>query len=288
MSGDISREHWGVPVQGLTRADPDGTVQLVACRDGSVTLHLTCAGTAGTVRLNISRAAQLSTGIWEAAGISQQLTERLGNNRPPSRRPPRLPTGSGEPTSNLVIAPPPRRTAPGRRPRGVGRGPTSVNEGATMDAEQARTIGWRLRRIRETRSKSLRVIAGLAGMSTSTLHRIEHGQRAVTLTEIVALANALEIAPSELTTLPIPAPANGHTDSITEAVRLTLDAIDAEILDGLVLPVAVLRDQVTQVHAQLRACQFAEVTTDLPGLIRNLHTTLATGADHGELLDLDG
>jgi transcriptional regulator with XRE-family HTH domain len=45
-----------------------------------------------------------------------------------------------------------------------------------MDAEQARTIGWRLRRIREARGKSLRVIAGLAGMSTSTLHRIEHGQ----------------------------------------------------------------------------------------------------------------
>jgi transcriptional regulator with XRE-family HTH domain len=69
-------------------------------------------------------------------------------------------------------------------------------------------------------------------MSTSTLHRIEHGQRPVTLSEIVALANALEIAPSELTRLPIPAPANGHTDSTTEAVRLALDAIDAE---GLVL-----------------------------------------------------
>ncbi len=35
-----------------------------------------------------------------------------------------------------------------------------------------------------------------------------------------------------------------------------------------------------------RACRFAEVATDLPGLIRNLHTTLATGADHGELLEL--
>jgi transcriptional regulator with XRE-family HTH domain len=111
-----------------------------------------------------------------------------------------------------------------------------VDEGAAMDAEEARTIGWRLRRIRETRDRSLRVIAGLAGMSSSTLHRIEHGQRAVTRSEIVALANALEIAPSELTKLPVPAPANEHTDSTTEAVRLALDAIDADYPDGLVLP----------------------------------------------------
>ncbi|MGH3792805.1 MAG: hypothetical protein ACRDQ9_18825, partial [Pseudonocardiaceae bacterium] len=46
----------------------------------------------------------------------------------------------------------------------------------------------------------------------STLHSIEHGQRDVTLSEIVALANALEIAPSKLIRLPILAPTNGHTD----------------------------------------------------------------------------
>ncbi len=125
MSGDISREHWMVPVHGLARADPDGIVALVACRDGSVTLHLTCAGTQGTVRLNISRAAQLSTGIWEAAGVSQQLTKPL-DNWPSSPPPPRPSPGSGEPASNLVTTPPPivyrpRPTAPGPR-RGIGLG----------------------------------------------------------------------------------------------------------------------------------------------------------------------
>ena len=125
-----------------------------------------------------------------------------------------------------------------------------MNEGAVVDADEARTIGWRLRRIREARGKSLRVIAGLVGeMSSSTLHRIEHGQRPVTLSEIVRLANALQIAPSELTRLPVPAPANGHTDSTTEAVRLTLDAIDVDRPDGLVLPLAALWDQVAQIHA---------------------------------------
>ncbi|MGH3933536.1 MAG: helix-turn-helix domain-containing protein [Pseudonocardiaceae bacterium] len=156
-----------------------------------------------------------------------------------------------------------------------------------MDVEEARTIGRRLRQIRKSRDKSLVVIAGLAGMSKSQLDRIERGEVALDkLSEIVALANALQIAPSDLMRLPVPAPANGHTDSATEAVRLALDAIDADGLDGLVLPVEVLRDQVTRIHAQRRACQFAEVATELPALIRNLHTTLATGADRDELLDL--
>ncbi|MGH3888426.1 MAG: helix-turn-helix domain-containing protein [Pseudonocardiaceae bacterium] len=155
-----------------------------------------------------------------------------------------------------------------------------------MELDDARTIGARLRQVRNARRKSLRVVAGLAGMSKSRLSEIERGERAVTLSEIVALANALEIAPSELTRLPMPAPANGHTDATTEAVRLALDAIDTDRPDGLALPVAALRDQVAQIHQQRRACQFAEVATDLPGLIRNLHTTLATGADHGEVLDL--
>jgi hypothetical protein len=34
-----------------------------------------------------------------------------------------------------------------------------------MEAEEARTIGWALWRVRDDRGKSLRVIAGLAGMS---------------------------------------------------------------------------------------------------------------------------
>ena len=92
-----------------------------------------------------------------------------------------------------------------------------VNHAAAMDADDTRTIGRHIRRIRHARDKSLRVIAGLAGMNKSTLHRIEHGQRDVTLSEIVALANALEITPSTLIRLPIFAPANGHTNTATSA-----------------------------------------------------------------------
>ena len=285
VSGDISRAHWVVPVQALTPTDPEGVVRLVACRDGSVTLHVSCAGTRGTVRLDVSRAAQLSTGIWEAAGVSQWLTGYLDDDPPAGPRLPPLPARSGKPAGS-PLSTPPGPTTPRRSPAGIERGPAVVNEGVKMDAEHARTLGARLHRLRTDRGKSLQVIAGLAGMGKSTLHRIEHGQHAVTLSEIIALATALEVAPSELTKLPVPAPANGHTDSATEAVRLALDAVDADYPEGLVLPLAVLREQGTQIYAQARACQFAEVTTNLPGLIRNLHTTLATGTDHAELLEL--
>ena len=159
-------------------------------------------------------------------------------------------------------------------------------ERIVMDAEDARTIGWRLRRVRDDRGKSLRVIAGLAGMNKTTLSRIERGERSPTLNELVALADALQISMSELTRLPVPAPANGHTDSTTKAIGLALDAIELGHPGGLVLPVAVLRDRVARFLQHKQTCQFPEVAAELPGLVRDVHTTLATGADHGELLEL--
>lgn len=155
-----------------------------------------------------------------------------------------------------------------------------------MEVEDTRTIGWRLWRVRDRRGKSLRVIAGLAGMSKATLSRIERGERSPTLNELVALAEALQVSVSELTRLPVPAPANGHTDSTTTAIGLALDAIEIDHPGGLVLPVAVLRERVARFHRYKRACRFPEVAAELPGLIRDVHTTLATGADRGEVLEL--
>ena len=63
-------------------------------------------------------------------------------------------------------------------------------------------------------------------MSKSQLDRIERGEVALDrLSQIVALANALQIAPGYLMRLPVPAPANGHTDSATDEVRLALLAV---------------------------------------------------------------
>lgn len=285
MSGDVGREHWAVPVQGLTRTDPDGVVQLLACRDGCVALHLTCSDRKTSVRFDVSRAAQLSTGVWEAAQLAQQLTDRPGDERPrPSR-----PTRSAQPASNLVSAPAPRLIASGQRLRGSGAGPTPVNEDAGMDADEARTIGQRIRQVRKARGKSLRVLAGLCGaeMTRTKLHRIEHGQRAVTLAEIRALADALRISPGELTRLPVPAPANGNTDSAINAVFLAVMAASRNQPGGQVMPVEVLQARVaTVVEAHCRSDRSNEVGVALPALIRDLHTSIAAGRDVAELLDL--
>ncbi|MGH3901658.1 MAG: helix-turn-helix domain-containing protein [Pseudonocardiaceae bacterium] len=214
VTGEVSQEHWIVPLHGLTCTDPDDVVQAIARGDGTVSLHMTCGDSRITGWLDVSRAAQLSTGIWEAAGASQQLTSYLGDDDPPLP-----PHGSGvRPVisrSHFHRDPPLRRDSPMPRRR-----LNPVNHAAAMDADDTRTIGRHIRRIRHARDKSLRVIAGLAGMNKSTLHRIEHGQRDVTLSEIVALASALEIAPSKLIRLPILAPANGPTAAMRAAQAL--------------------------------------------------------------------
>ncbi len=74
-----------------------------------------------------------------------------------------------------------------------------VSPGLARDPDAVWTIGRRLRRERHARRKSLQVIAGLAGMNKNTLWRIERGERALDrLSEIVALARALQISPVAL------------------------------------------------------------------------------------------
>jgi transcriptional regulator with XRE-family HTH domain len=157
-----------------------------------------------------------------------------------------------------------------------------------VDAGDARTIGARLRQIRNSRKKSLRVVAGLAGMSKSRLAEIERGESALdSLSEIVALATALQIAPSELMRLPVPAPANGRTDAAIEAVRRALLGASHGLPDGQVLPVEVLRARVNATIDALCRCERErDVGEALPGLIRDLHTSLAAGRDVAELLSL--
>lgn len=175
--------------------------------------------------------------------------------------------------------------APGNS-RGIGGGP--ARECYLVDHDEARTIGQRLRQIRNARGKSLRVTAELAGISKAHLSRIERGERALDRrSEIVALANALQIAPSELTRLPVPAPGNGETDGATEAVRLALMAASHGLPGGQVLPTQALQAKVTATIDALCRCERErDVGAALPGLIRDLHTTLAAGRDVAELLSL--
>lgn len=156
------------------------------------------------------------------------------------------------------------------------------------DAEEARTVGIRLWRLRDDRRKSLRVVAELAGMSTTMLWRIERGKRALTSqAEVVALAAALQIAPEELTRLPVPKPANGETDSSVAEVDRALLAVGHGLSGGQVLPVEVLRSRVSAAVQALCRCETERVVgAALPGLIRDLHTSIAAGREAAELLPL--
>lgn len=157
------------------------------------------------------------------------------------------------------------------------------NRGTVMTTTHHPTmIGTTLRQIRQTRGMSLRDVADHAGLRQTHLNAIENGQRAITsMTEVVNLATALQVAPSELTRPPVP----GQTDVATENVRLAVDAVDIGRPGGNPAPPWVLRDRVWRLHQARRACQFATVAVELPQLIRDVHASLETG-NRKELLDL--
>lgn len=156
-----------------------------------------------------------------------------------------------------------------------------------MDAEEARTIGRRVRQVRNARQKSQRVVAERAGISKSYLCRLEKGERALNQRSlIIALAGALEIAPSELTTLPAPAPTDGATDTVVKAVRRALISVSHDVPGGQVVPVETLRTRVDALVTAGCLGKLDQVGRDLPDVIRDLHTSIAAGRDVAELLAL--
>jgi transcriptional regulator with XRE-family HTH domain len=176
---------------------------------------------------------------------------------------------------------------PGVAPRGIGER-IGEERGFLLDVDDdARTMGRRVRQIRHSRGKSLVVIAGLSGMSKSELSRVERGERALdSRSKIVALANALQVAPSELTSQPVPAPGNGRTDVAVDAVHHSLMAVSRNRPGGQVLGIDELRSRVRAVLDAGRQCREVEVGAALPMLIRDLHSSIAAGRDMVELLEL--
>lgn len=149
------------------------------------------------------------------------------------------------------------------------------------------SIGANLRQIRRARGKSLTVVAGLAGISPSYLSRLESGDRALDRRSLlVALANALEVAPSEITRAPMVQAGELEEDRSLGAVRLALLSVSMGQLLGEVAPLKMLEQRVNEILTAQRDCDYARVGTELPGLIRDLHTTLAAGRNVRELLRL--
>ncbi|MPZ64380.1 MAG: helix-turn-helix domain-containing protein [Pseudonocardiaceae bacterium] len=145
-------------------------------------------------------------------------------------------------------------SATGRRYLGEVRTPAAtlvvdidgpLSESGKQVDENERTIGRRLREIRIWRRKTLKAVAELAGISEGHLSRIERGEHAVDRRSlIVKLANALQVAPSDLTQLPMPPPANGDADATIDAVRHAMMAVSRGRPGGEVRTVDELRARV--------------------------------------------
>ncbi|WAL68886.1 helix-turn-helix transcriptional regulator [Amycolatopsis cynarae] len=148
-------------------------------------------------------------------------------------------------------------------------------------------IGARLRLLRHARGKSLAVVAGRAGISPSYLSRLEAGERALDRRSlIVALADALEVAPSELTGVPLGLAGEPGADQALVEVRMAMLAVAMGEPDGEVQPVERLRARVGALLTAVNDARGDVTGARLPSLIRDLHTTLAAGRHEREILRL--
>lgn len=146
-------------------------------------------------------------------------------------------------------------------------------------------VGTKLREIRKARGKSLAVVSGLAGISPSYLSRLESGDRALDRRSLIAaLADALEVAPSEIAGASLAGPQEASEDRALGELRLTLLAVSMGEPRGHVLPVDLLRTRVDALLTAQRRCEYALVGAQLPSLLRDLHQTLLAGRDAREVL----
>ena len=152
--------------------------------------------------------------------------------------------------------------------------------------QDARAVGARLRAIREYRGKALAVVAGLAGITEGYLSMLETGKRALNNRQlIVALANALEVSPSDLFDLGVsPLPAEPATESSIGAIRDAMQAVDVGEPEGQVQPVEQLAVRAETALTAAQQMRLAETGAMLPALIRDLHTSINSGRNVAELL----
>ncbi|MFE0426540.1 helix-turn-helix domain-containing protein [Streptomyces sp. NPDC058953] len=159
-----------------------------------------------------------------------------------------------------------------------------------MSGQPGEHIGQRLRSARRRRGLSLRALAELCGLSPGFLSMVENGHRHLDRTgHITALAEALRIAPAELTGQPF-APIGPRTDTAHEAVpalRLTLMGL-VPPSPGEPCPPRTLAARVREANRLYHAAEYGLLAGALPGLLTDLHATAdaATGADRPSSLRL--
>lgn len=146
----------------------------------------------------------------------------------------------------------------------------------TAPGEMDNTIGRRLREIRSWRGLSLTVAAELDGLSKAYLSRIERGERPVQRrATLESLAQALQVAPSEITGQPYP-PGNqteaiGHCAVPTPRAVLREIELDMPVTEAPPRPLAALRPEVAAINAAAAASDYATLGETVPDLLGELH-----------------
>jgi transcriptional regulator with XRE-family HTH domain len=157
-----------------------------------------------------------------------------------------------------------------------------------MTEEQAHDIGARLRSARRQRGMSLRTLAGLSGLSVGFLSMVENGRRHLDRTShITALADALRIAPTELTGRVI-----ASTDPATASAHEAIPALRLALMGVGHRPTAVARGplaaRVAQANRLYHRCEYGVLARKLPPLLADLRAAVekASPDQHPGLLEL--
>ncbi len=152
-------------------------------------------------------------------------------------------------------------------------------------AEGHASIGDNLQRCRRYRGMSLQVLADRAGLSKSFLSMVENGQRRLDRrSHLGALADALEVAVSDLTGQPYSPPpqpnGEGGHGMVPRMRGALLGSSLEEPADVPTSPVAELAEETGRVEQLCADSDYGAFGRLLPGLVPALHVTAAT-ADSG-------
>lgn len=136
----------------------------------------------------------------------------------------------------------------------------------------------------------MRATAELAGISESHLSRIERNERPVDKRSLIAaLADALQVSPSEITGQPYPATSHGEAVGHSAAPALRAVLRDIELGEEPPTPrrFEELRVAVSAVNKASAACDYGTLGVIVPGLIAELHALADGGSAEARRLLVD-
>ncbi len=144
-----------------------------------------------------------------------------------------------------------------------------------MEAEEARTIGARARRIRRRRGLSLEVVAGLAGITAQYLSMLERGLRGFNRRGLIEdLAEPLGCSVADLTGQPYHLPDRQSTEvdvAVAEISTALHDTTLDDVPDVSVRPLSDLVQATALAHARIDDAQYGMGARGLAELLTGLH-----------------